>query len=67
MIVCLYPKLSSDISFRMTDAKFGLEIFNVLSCLFLQFFVVSLIWVMYSGLERKVPENYFYFLVASLS
>ena len=28
MIVCLFPKLSSDIRFRMTDAIFGLVIFN---------------------------------------
>ena len=52
MIVCLFPKLFSDIRFRMTDALLGLLIFNVL-----RFFVVSLTWVMYSGLERKVYIN----------
>ena len=30
--VCLFPKLSKDIRFRMMDAKLGLVIFNVLSC-----------------------------------
>ena len=28
MIFCLFPKLSSDIRFRMMDAIFGLVIFN---------------------------------------
>ena len=28
MIVCFFPKLSSDIRFRMTDAVFGLGSFN---------------------------------------
>ena len=32
MIVCLFPKLSLDIRFRMTDAILGLVIFNVLNC-----------------------------------
>ena len=30
--VCLFPKLSKDIRFRMMDAKLGLVIFNVLNC-----------------------------------
>ena len=32
MIVCLFPKLSRDIKFRMTDAILGLVIFNILNC-----------------------------------
>ena len=32
MIVCLFPKLSSDTRLRMTDAKLGLVIFYVLNC-----------------------------------
>ena len=32
MIVCLFPKLSLDIRFRMMDAIFGLMISNVLNC-----------------------------------
>ena len=32
LIVCLFPKLSPDIRFRMMDAKFGLMISNVLNC-----------------------------------
>ena len=31
MIVCLFPRLSSDIRLRMTDAILGLVIFNVLN------------------------------------
>ena len=31
MIVCLFPRLSSDTRFRMTDAILGLVIFNVLN------------------------------------
>ena len=38
MIVCLFPKLSSDIGFRMMDAVFGLVIFKVLKLLVLTFF-----------------------------
>ena len=32
LIVCLFPKLSLDIRFRMTDAILGLVISNVLNC-----------------------------------
>ena len=32
MNICLFPKLSSDIGFRMKDAKLGLVIFNILNC-----------------------------------
>ena len=32
MIVCLFPKISLDIRFRMMAAIFGLMIFNVLNC-----------------------------------
>ena len=32
MIVCLFPELSSDIKFKLTDAILGLVIFNVLNC-----------------------------------
>ena len=53
IIVCLFPKVSSDIRFRMTDAILGLVIFNVLNCFFLQFFVVSLTWIMYFRVGEK--------------
>ena len=53
IIVCLFPKLSLDIRFRMMDAILGLIISNVLSCWFLRFLVVSLTWVVFVGLERK--------------
>ena len=43
--VCLFPKFSLDIRFRMTDARLGLVISNVLNCQFLRLFVVSLTWV----------------------
>ena len=32
IIVCLFPKLSLDTRFRMTDSRLGLLFFNVLSC-----------------------------------
>ena len=35
IIVCLFPKLSHDIRFKMMDAMLGLEISNVLKCKFL--------------------------------
>ena len=48
------------------DAILVLVISNVLRCYFLQFFEVSLTWVVFVGLERKrisIPETDFYFLV----
>ena len=42
IIVCLFPKMSLDIKFRMMDAILGLVNSSVLNCYFLQFFVVSL-------------------------
>ena len=53
MIVCLFTKLSPDIRFRMMDAILGLVISNILNYQFLQFFVVSLTWVLFVVLERK--------------
>ena len=53
MIVCLFTKLSPDIRFRMMDALLGLVISNILNYQFLQFFVVSLTWVLFVVLERK--------------
>ena len=53
IIVCLFPKLSVDISFRMMDAILGLVISNVLN---LQFFVVSLTW----GVNCRVGEKSIY-------
>ena len=32
IIVCLFPKLSLDIRFRMMNAIFGIVISNVLNC-----------------------------------
>ena len=46
MMVCLFPKLSSVIRFKMMDAILRLVIFNVINCWSLQYFVVSLTWVM---------------------
>ena len=69
LIVCLFPKLSPDIKFRMMDAIFGLMISNVLNCYFLRLFVVSLFWVVLLGWREKrisIPKKDFYFLVASL-
>ena len=55
MIVCLFPKLSLDIRFRMMGAKSGLV-------------VVSLTWVVLLGWREKrqsVLENDLYFLVTN--
>ena len=57
MINCLFPYLSLDIRFRMMDAILNLVISNVLNYYVIRFFVVSLIWVVFIGLERKAYIN----------
>ena len=57
MIVCLVPKLSLE-----------LVISNVLNCQLLEFFVVSLTWVVLLGWREKrilIPENDLYFIVTN--
>ena len=57
IFVCSFPKLFLDKRFLDNGCKVWISVSKVLNCEFLRFFVVSLTWVVFVGLERKAHIN----------
>ena len=65
IIVCLFPKISSDISFRMTDTMFELVSFNAKTVSSYDF-SVSLTWVIYFRVGEKSIYQFLRMIVTFL-